>query len=175
MPGLRVPSSQGELGLSADDHWIGWAGIDGVLTLWQRQGDTYRNGNSIQVSSGPLSRLTFSPSRELNKQVLAALSLDGTASLWTLNGQQLARFREEAISGRGYLNAEFDENGANLLLWTKSGMVRKEPIWDLDGLIHQGCLQLKAYLNGMKTRQEDKKSLRFCTSPHLAWGPSRKN
>lgn len=159
-------TSRGELALSSDDAWIGWAGIDGVLSLWERQGSTYREAKAgrIRVSSGPLSRLTFSPTLDPKRRALAVVSLDGTASLWNLNGQQLARFGGEGRDRRRYVGAEFTKEGDNVRLGDETGYVRL-PVWDLDQLILQGCHSLKDYLNATHTPQTVKNSLSFCASP----------
>jgi WD40 repeat protein len=171
--GITIPTSQGELALSSDDAWIGWAGIDGFLSLWQRQGSTYRKAKTsrIQVSSGPLSRLTFSPTLDAKRRALAVVSLDGTASLWNLNGQQLATFREEDRERRRYVGAEFSKGGDSLLLADETGSVRERPVWDLDQLIHQGCLSIKDYLTAPLTPQTVKRSLDFCTTRSKAVSP----
>lgn len=170
---INIPTSQGELALSSDDAWIGWAGIDGFLSLWQRQGSTYRKAKTsrIQVSSGPLSRLTFSPTLDAKRRALAVVSLDGTASLWNLNGQQLATFREEDRERRRYVGAEFSKGGDSLLLADETGSVRERPVWDLDQLIHQGCLSIKDYLTAPLTPQTVKRSLDFCTTRSKAVSP----
>jgi WD40 repeat protein len=158
----KIPSGQGELAMSPDDAWIGLAGSDGALYLWERKGSTYRlQAPPLKVSAGPLIRATFRPSPDPRRGVLAAMSLDGTASLWTLNGRQLATFRGPGGERGGYLGAEF-EPGGDLLLWTLNGSLRQEPVQGLQQLIDRGCAWLREYRQGALTPKEERDRLRFC-------------
>jgi WD40 repeat protein len=159
-----IPSGQGELVVSPDDAWIGLAGLDGTLYLWERNGKTFRSKpRELKVSAGPLTRLTFHPDvGPAAHRFVAAVSLDGTASVWTLKGQQLALFRDERKSFGGYLGAEFQRDG-QLLLWTLGGSLQQQVVEDLPALIARGCAWLEDYRKGASTPEEDKKSLAFCT------------
>jgi WD40 repeat protein len=159
---VAIPTGQGELAVSPDDAWIGLAGVDGSVFLWQRNGNTLSaKARQIKVSAGPLLRTSFQPSPDPQKRFLAAVSLDGTASLWSLNGQQLATFRTDGGDRGGYLGAEF-EKGGDLLLWTLNGSLHREAVQDLPMLIERGCDWLKRYRQGAITPDKAKSQLKFC-------------
>lgn len=171
---FAIPTGQGELAVSPDDAWIGLAGIDGFLYYWERNGNTIPpQARKIKVSAGPLIRATFRPSHDPKRRFLAAVSLDGTASLWTLNGQQLATFRTEGGERGGYLGAEF-ERGGDLLLWTLNGSLHQEAVQDLSMLIDRGCNWLKTYREGALTPPEAKAKLRFCKTSTGALTPAQR-
>jgi WD40 repeat protein len=159
---FAIPTGQGELAVSPDDAWIGLAGVDGYAYIWERNGNAIRSKTrQIKVSAGPLIRATFRPSQDPKRRFLAAVSLDGTASLWTLNGQQLATFRTDGGERGGYLGAEF-VRGGDLLLWTLNGSLHQEAVQDLPMLIDRGCDWLQTYRGGALTPDKRKQRLRFC-------------
>ena len=171
---FAIPTGQGELSVSPDDTWIGLAGVDGFFYYWERSGNTIPpQARKIKVSAGPLIRATFRPSHDHQRRFLAAVSLDGIASLWTLNGQQLATFRTDGEERGGYLGAEF-ERGGDLLLWTLNGSLHQEAVQDLPMLIHRGCDWLKTYREGALTPPEAKARLRFCKTSTGALPPAQR-
>jgi WD40 repeat protein len=165
---LKIASGgQGELVMSADDAWIGLAGTDGLLHLWERHGNTLRKAmaSPIRVSAGPIQHLTFSPAGDPKRRILSAFSLDGTVSLWSSTGQQLARFRKIGKDRQGVMGAEFDTTGTTLLLWKRDGSLRKEPVQDIPSLIHRGCDWLRRHREGQsEINKADNKALGFCDS-----------
>jgi hypothetical protein len=170
---MDIPSGLGELAISPDDSRIGLAGTDGNLYLWERRGRLrlpwdwnrfpYRPAKvkPITVSAGPLSRLSFSPREDAANAMMSVVSLDGTASLWNLNGQQMASFKNDSGAQGGYLSADFSHQG-QLLLWQLNGAVRQVPVQDLSALIRRGCQQVEVYRKGALTPEEEKKKVGFC-------------
>jgi WD40 repeat protein len=160
-----APSGQGELAVSRDDTRIGLAGTDGKLHLWIRDGSEYRKARSspIQVSAGPLMGLSFQPYLLQHKyqSKLAAIALDGTASVWDMKGQHLANFQQGIGRRGGYLGAIFRTDD-ELLLWTFNGYLRQVSVENLDQLIARGCQWLHDYRVGPRTPKDVNKSLAFC-------------
>lgn len=149
-----------QLSVSPDGSTIGLGGFDGTLHLFRRgPGDHLKRlGAPLKVSAGPLMDVSFSP-RGGN---LAAVSLDGTASLWDLQGRRLASFPGEEERGGGYMKAAFSADGRQLLLATTQGLLKVRVVEDLPMLLARGCKALDTYLANPATDESVRKRLSFC-------------
>ena len=149
-----------QLSVSPDGSRIGLAGFDGTLHVFQKPaGDRLRRvGTTLKVSAGPLLDVSFSP-RGAN---LAAVSLDGTASLWDGEGRRLASFQGDEDKGGSYLKTMFNVDGQQVLLATTRGTVKRENVEDLPRLLERGCAALKTFLANPVTEESIRRRLAFC-------------
>lgn len=152
-----------QLSVSPNGSTIGLAGFDGTLHLFRRRsGDELQRSLAapIKVSAGPLLDVSFSP----RGGVLAAVSLDGTASLWDGKGRQLASFRGDAERGESFMKATFTADGSKVLLATTQGTIEEKKVEDLPMLLNRGCKALKAFLANPATDNQVRNRLSFCKS-----------
>ena len=150
-----------QLSVSPDGSMIGLAGFDGTLHLFQRRPEDHlqRFGSALKVSAGPLLDVSFSP-RGGN---LAAISLDGTASLWDRQGRRLAAFPGEEEGRGGFMKAAFSADGRQLLLATTQGTLKLREVEDLPLLLRRGCKALDSFVANPATDESVKKRLSFCS------------
>jgi WD40 repeat protein len=149
-----------QLSVSPDGSRIGLAGFDGTLHVFQTSaGDQLRRvGTALKVSAGPLLDVSFSP----QGGTLAAVSLDGTVSLWDGEGRRLASFQGDEDKGGSYLKAMFSPDGQQVLLATTWGTVKREKVEDLSQLLERGCKALKSFLANPLTEEGVRRRLAFC-------------
>ena len=150
-----------QLSVSPNGSTIGLAGFDGTLHLFRRRsGDQLQRSLAapIKVSAGPLLDVSFSP----RGGVLAAVSLDGTASLWDGKGRQLASFRGDAERGGSFMKATFTADGSKVLLATTQGTIEEKKVEDLPMLLNRGCKALKSFLANPATDNQVRNRLSFC-------------
>jgi WD40 repeat protein len=150
-----------QLSVAPDGSKIGLAGFDGTLHLFQRRSGDHlqRFGSPLRVSAGPLTDVSFSP-QDGN---LAAVSLDGTASLWDRHGRRLAIFPGEEERGGGFMKAAFSADGRQLLLATTQGSLKVRDVEDLPMLLRRGCKALDSFVANPATDDSVKKRLSFCS------------
>ena len=108
------------LQFSANRPQIAIASVDGVIRLWDLQGNLRQD---FRGHPGNVLALQFSP----NGQLLASAGVDGTARLWNLQGQQLEEFRGHQGD---VLDVQFSPNGDRLATRGDDNTLR---LWNLQG------------------------------------------
>ncbi|MEB3359559.1 MAG: caspase family protein [Synechococcales bacterium] len=106
--------------ISPDGEWIATAGDDGIVSVWNWQGQRQDTWDSGQ---GRIMNLSFSP----DGQQIGTAGSDGTARLWSLQGEQLALLQGHTDMVKGL---SFSPNGQ---LLATSGVDRTVRLWTLQG------------------------------------------
>ena len=106
--------------ISPDGQLIASVGEEGILTLWNWQGQKQAQWNTRQ---GRIMNLSFSP----DGQKLATAGGDSTVHLWNLQGQQLALFQGHTDMVKGL---SFSPDGQ---LVATSGRDKTIRLWNLQG------------------------------------------
>ncbi|HEY9641982.1 MAG TPA: hypothetical protein V6C57_15960 [Coleofasciculaceae cyanobacterium] len=146
-----TPGGTLSLQWSPDGQRLATGGTDGIVRLWDLQGNLIR---SFQAHTAGIQDIQFSP----NGQRLATGSADGTAKLWDLQGNRL-----NTLTGhRGnVLVVQFSPDGQRLATGGADGTAR---LWTRQGVQlaefrgHQGSvlsLQFRSDGQRLATRSED--------------------
>ena len=130
---------------SPDGQTIASASSDGMVKLWNRQGEKPQilEGHVAGVES-----VSFSP----DGQTIASASRDGTVKLWNRQGEVLQTLEGHTNT---VVRVSFSPDGQTIASASYDGAVI---LWnfDLDDLIAKSCGWLRDYMANPNTPEEDK-------------------
>jgi WD40 repeat protein len=130
-------------------------GDDKYVKLWsisETNSPPYTVKNSFKTYSSSLQSVNFSPDSKL----LATSTNDGGVQFWTLLGQQIADFKGHHKTVR---SADYSRDALRFATASEDNTAIIWEVRSLQGLLDQGCLWLKDYLD---THPSDKNRLVTC-------------
>ena len=149
-----------EVAFSLDSNTIVTAGEDTIILLWKRNDSTGKfetqPDKTLMGHTGWVNSVAFSPDSDLNNQIFASASEDGTVKLWNLKGEELLTLYNPFYEENDWFRSiAFSPDGKTIVAGgTSTIMWRNIDELKLDKLMVSACNWVGDYLQYSKDIEE---------------------